>query len=106
MPPNGRADPDTHAPSFADSESGISRAGWAVVTRKLPILRAAPLEAMSERLGIAVPEMIFGDNLVRLAHAASGWAIEFNAFDALDRVDKTGAAMLQVAHSREWQSSR
>ena len=39
-------------------------------------------------------------------HHASGWGINFNAYDALDRVDKTGGSMLQVAHSKEWQSTR
>jgi len=69
-------------------------------------LKAEPIEAMNAKLDIAVPEMIFGDNFVRIEHEASGWHIEFNTFDALDRVDKTGDSMLQVAHSRAWQSTR
>lgn len=61
---------------------------------------------MSSRLGIPIPEMIFGDNLVAIRHAASGWSIEFTAEAALDGVDKTGANMLQVAYAGEWSSSR
>ena len=61
---------------------------------------------MTEKLGIAVPEMIFGENSVSIEHPASGWIINFNAFDALNRVDKTGESMLQVAHSKEWQRTR
>ncbi|KAI9888879.1 MAG: hypothetical protein M1814_006168 [Vezdaea aestivalis] len=80
--------------------------GFSITTRKLPILKAAPIEAMTASLGIAPPEMIFGDNLVRVAHEASGWAIEFNALDALDMVDKTGKAMLEVRHAAEWQRTR
>ena len=50
--------------------------------------------------------MIFGDNFVRVEHEGSGWGVEFNSFDALDRVDKTGESMLKVAYSKEWQKSR
>jgi len=61
---------------------------------------------MTAELGIAPPEMIFGDNYVAIEHAASGWSISFNAFEALDRVDKTGEKRLKVAYSKEWQQSR
>ncbi|ROW13041.1 hypothetical protein VPNG_06020 [Cytospora leucostoma] len=77
-----------------------------VSTRKLPISKSGPIDAMSARLGIPVPEMIFGDNLVAVRHAPSGWRLGFTAEEALDRVDKTGANMLQVAHAGEWSSSR
>lgn len=80
--------------------------GFKISTQKLPILKAGPIEDMTEKLGIAPPEMIFGDNYVAIEHPASGWSINFNAFDALDRVDKTGKQMLQVAHSDEWKASR
>ena len=89
-----------------DSTNGISRNGFRVSTRKRPILKARPIEEMEAKLRITVPEMIFGENLVSIEHVSSGWSISFNAFDALDRVDKTGKAMLQVAHSKEWQNSR
>jgi type 2A phosphatase activator TIP41 len=103
---NGRQDPNTHFPSAADAGNGIVRSGFRISTRKLPILKAEPIDQMTAKLGIAVPEMIFGDNSVSIEHPSSGWSINFNAFDALDRVDKTGESMLQVAHSKEWQSSR
>lgn len=61
---------------------------------------------MSARLGIPIPEMIFGDNLVSITHKPTGWSISFNAEDALDRVDKTGERMLRVAYAGEWSSSR
>lgn len=77
-----------------------------VSSRKLPISKSAPIDAMSRRLGIPVPEMIFGDNLVCVAHPPTGWALAFTAEAALDRVDKTGADMLQVAYAGEWSSSR
>ena len=95
---------DTQAPGHADES--ITREGFTITTRKLPILKAAPIEDMTKKLGIAPPEMIFGDNLIRIEHAHSGWFIEFNAFDALDLVDKTGDHMFKVAYSKEWQQNR
>ncbi|KAB2576762.1 TIP41-like protein [Lasiodiplodia theobromae] len=97
---------NTAFPAPADLGKTITHEGWNITTRKLPILKAAPIEDMTNKLGIAVPEMIFGDNAVRLEHVATGWSIEFNAFDALDRVDKTGEKMLEVAYSKEWQKTR
>lgn len=80
--------------------------GFRISTQKLPILKADPIEEMTQKLGIAPPEMIFGDNYVAIEHEKGDWGIQFNAFDALDKVDKTGQSMLQVAYSGEWQKSR
>ena len=84
------------------SRNGI----WRVSTRKLPILKAEPIEDMSKKIGIPIPEMIFGDNYVTIQHVQSGWAIEFNAYDALDCVSKTSEGMLQVAVAEEWKRER
>jgi type 2A phosphatase activator TIP41 len=80
--------------------------GFKISARKLPISKSDPIEEMSKKLGIPVPEMIFGDNMVAIEHLASGWRLEFNSFDALDQVDKTDRKMLKVAYSKEWSSSR
>ena len=61
---------------------------------------------MSDSLKIPIPEMIFGDNMVAIEHVEKGWALEFNPYDALDRVDKTDRTMLKVAYAREWSESR
>ncbi|OTA91567.1 hypothetical protein M434DRAFT_397096 [Hypoxylon sp. CO27-5] len=50
--------------------------------------------------------MIFGDNIVSIEHKPTGWKIEFNAYDALDAVDKTDKNMLQVAYAKSWSASR
>ncbi len=86
--------------------SSMTQHGFRISTRKMPILKAEPIEQMTASLGIAPPEMIFGDNMVAIEHITSGFGISFNTYDALDKVDKTGGSMLQVAHSREWQSTR
>ena len=105
MAVNGRATPNAQYSSPADAGNSITQHGFKITTRKLPILKAEPIEQMTAKLGIAPPEMIFGDNMVSIEHK-SGWGINFNTYDALDRVDKTGGSMLQVAHSKEWQSTR
>lgn len=93
-------------PSHVTPPNTLVHRGFKISTQKLPILKAGPIEQMTEKLGIAPPEMIFGDNYIAMEHVATGWTIAFNAFDALDRVDKTGQKMLKVAHSKEWQKSR
>ncbi|KAK6071612.1 hypothetical protein SCUP515_07809 [Seiridium cupressi] len=92
--------------SLAQATTTHRQGRFAISTRKLPISRAGPIDAMSESLGIPIPEMIFGDNLVSVAHVPSGWSISFNAHDALDAVDKTGEKMLQVSYARDWSASR
>ncbi|KAK2741942.1 hypothetical protein CKAH01_01369 [Colletotrichum kahawae] len=77
-----------------------------ISTRKLPISKAGPIDEMTASLGIPVPEMIFGDNLVSITHVPTGWSISFNAYDALDGVDKTDKKMLKVAYAKDWSSSR
>ncbi|KAI1772374.1 TIP41-domain-containing protein [Hypoxylon cercidicola] len=79
---------------------------FVITSRKLPISKAGPIDAMERALGIPVPEMIFGDNVVGVRHLPSGWGVEFNALDALDAVDKTDRNMLQVAYARSWSASR
>ena len=105
MTANGHIASNSSFLSGADAGNSITQYGFKITTRKLPILKAEPIEQMTKNLGIAPPEMIFGDNMVSIEHR-NGWAIQFNAYDALERVDKTGGSMLQVAHSREWQSTR
>jgi type 2A phosphatase activator TIP41 len=92
--------------AWSSPPRSVTQKGFKISTQKLPILKAEPIEQMTTALGIAPPEMIFGDNYVSVEHPASGWAISFNAFDALDKVDKTGEKRLKVAYSKEWHQSR
>lgn len=93
-------------PSVEASTVSHVQKGFKISARKLPISKSGPIDAMAQKLEIPIPEMIFGDNMVSVEHLESGWRLEFNACDALDRVDKTGKNMLQVAYSKEWSSSR
>ena len=103
---NGTSISSSRYPPAAEVGNSLTHNGFRITTRKLPILKAEPIEQMTAKLGITPPEMIFGDNMACIEHIPSGWEINFNTFDALDRVDKTGGSMLQVAHSKEWQSTR
>ncbi|KAF8856630.1 TIP41-domain-containing protein [Acephala macrosclerotiorum] len=104
---NGPLDEAFPTPGAMDrSTASHVQKGFKISARKLPISKSGPIDEMSHKLGIPVPEMIFGDNMVSIEHLASGWRLEFNAFDALDRVDKTDKNMLKVAYSQEWSSSR
>ncbi|KXL46765.1 hypothetical protein M433DRAFT_153429 [Acidomyces richmondensis BFW] len=79
---------------------------WRISTRKQPILKAEPIEKLSKEIGIPIPEMIFGDNYIAIQHVETGWVLEFNAKDALDRVSKTEEGMLQVAVAEAWKKER
>lgn len=103
---NGHVSPSMPFPAAVDAGNVIVQKGFKITTHKYPILKADPVERLTAKLGIAPPEMIFGDNSVFIEDASGGWSIDFNTVDALDRVDKTGTTMLQVAHSKEWQSTR
>lgn len=104
---NGPIDETYPLPSDKSSATVThTQKGFKISATKLPISKSQPIEAMSKSLGIPVPEMIFGDNQVSIAHEATGWLLSFNSFDALDLVDKTEKNMLKVAYSKEWSSSR
>jgi type 2A phosphatase activator TIP41 len=91
---------------LAQATTTHAQRNFRISSRKLPISKSGPIDEMSKTLGIPVPEMIFGDNLVSITHAPSGWSISFNSYDALDGVDKTDKNMLQVAYAKDWSSSR
>ncbi|KAI1818992.1 TIP41-like family-domain-containing protein [Xylaria intraflava] len=105
-PIGGMNEPWPSPENLAAATETHRQGAFVVASRKLPISKAGPIDAMEKDIRIPVPEMIFGDNLVSITHAPTGWAIEFNARDALDAVDKTGANMLQVAYAGEWSASR
>ncbi|OQO02524.1 hypothetical protein B0A48_12051 [Cryoendolithus antarcticus] len=91
----------------AGVESFTTKNGqWKITTRKQPILKAEPIEELNKAIGIPIPEMIFGDNYVAIEHIQTGWKLDFNAQDALDRVSKTEEGMLQVAVADAWKKDR
>ncbi len=100
------ATPFPSATQLAAATSSHKQRNFRISTRKLPISKSGAIEDLSQAIGIPVPEMIFGDNVVEIAHLPTGWTLRFDARDALDAVDKTDRNMLQVAYARDWSSSR
>ncbi|KAL7798413.1 TIP41 domain-containing protein [Trichoderma ceciliae] len=96
--------PSTDALAAATTSHTQNR--FRISTRKLPISKSAAIDGLEKKLGIPVPEMIFGDNVVSITHTPSNWTLHFNTTDALDAVDKTDKNMLRVAYARDWESTR
>ncbi|PHH61832.1 hypothetical protein CDD81_7935 [Ophiocordyceps australis] len=106
---NHISSPNEPWPSPQDLDAATTthiQGDFAVATRKLPISKSGAIDALSERIGIPLPEMIFGDNMVQLKHLPTGWTLTFATPDALDAVDKTDRNVLKVAYARDWESSR
>lgn len=90
-----------------EDNPSITINNWTVSSRKRPILNAVELNDWETKLkGLsALPEMIFGNNYVRIMNTRDEWGIEFNALDALKMVklEDTG---IRVAHSKNWIESK
>jgi type 2A phosphatase activator TIP41 len=54
---------------------------------------------------VALPEMVFGYSFVTLKHLESGFEMSFNAYDALETVDKNNATV-QVGYAEHWKQSK
>ncbi|KAJ1852950.1 Tap42 interacting protein [Coemansia sp. RSA 720] len=92
----------------ADGVTGLRVHGWEVTSCHRPILSNTAIEEHTAELGFNVPEMIFGDNFLRIRHSASGKELSLCALDALRMVD-TGplsAKAVQVSIARDWFESR
>ncbi|OLL22450.1 Type 2A phosphatase activator TIP41 [Neolecta irregularis DAH-3] len=90
--------PIPHTISTTRNLKKIELHSWTIEARKNPICSSKEIDTATTRLGIPVPEMIFGNNMVRITHK-NGWEIKFTALDALDLVDKTDSKMLKVHYS-------
>ncbi|CAB3977496.1 Hypothetical predicted protein [Paramuricea clavata] len=78
---------------------------WTVTSVKGTILKADALERFTNELKLpSLPEMVFGDNCLRIEHQA-GFGLEFNALDALRLVDSE-RDLMKVACAEDWQKSR
>ncbi|KAM9765094.1 TIP41-like protein [Menidia menidia] len=90
---------------FKSSRQDFGFGPWTVTAAKNHIMKSRDVERLAEELNIpSLPEMLFGDNLLRIQHQ-DGFGIEFNAVDALKRVS-VGEDTVKVACAQEWQESR
>ncbi|KAJ1083413.1 hypothetical protein NDU88_003572 [Pleurodeles waltl] len=90
---------------FKSSKQDFIFGPWKVTAAKTHIMKSADVEKLADEMHMpCLPEMMFGDNVLRLKHEC-GFGIEFNAIDALKCVNKN-QGMLKVACAEEWQESR
>ncbi|KAE8607994.1 hypothetical protein XENTR_v10011354 [Xenopus tropicalis] len=90
---------------FKSSNQEFKFGPWQLTAIKTHIMKSADAEKLAEEMSMpCLPEMMFGDNVLRIQHT-SGFGIEFNAKDAL-KVVKSNQASLKVACAEEWQESR
>jgi len=82
----------------------ITIKNWSIYTIKQPILSSPELDSLETRYNFPLPEMIFGNNVVRLVNDKTNATIEFNALEALDTLDDN--CTLKVSYHDEWLQSR
>jgi TIP41-like family len=101
-------------PKHTLSESPNSRSidifDWTVTAETGPISNATQCDALHRDLGIPLPEMTFGSNLLRIAHRPSGWTYAFRAEHALKEVKNgplgDGDGGVKVGYADAWLKSR
>ncbi|CAL8275854.1 TIP41-like protein isoform X1 [Gadus morhua] len=90
---------------FKSSKQDFAFGPWKVTATKTHIMKSKDIEHLAEDMNLpSLPEMLFGDNVLRIQHA-DGYGIEFNAIDALKRVNNMEDSV-KVACAQEWQESR
>lgn len=90
---------------FQSSKQEFSFGPWIISATKTHIMKSKDIERLAEAMQMpALPEMLFGDNVLRIWHS-DGFGIEFNAIDALRRVNNLQESV-KVACAQEWQDSR
>ncbi|GAA5958327.1 hypothetical protein JCM8115_004054 [Rhodotorula mucilaginosa] len=87
----------------------IALEGWTITTTKRPILSIPEADAASNELDLALPEICFGNNALRVSHDETGFALEWNTIDLLRAVQRgqgwdarPGAGPVRVAYADEW----
>ncbi|KAK9402299.1 TIP41-like [Crotalus adamanteus] len=92
-------------PVFKSSRRDFAFGPWKLTAARTHIIKSADAERLAEELHMpCVPEMMFGDNILRIQHELF-FGIEFNATDALKCVNNS-QGMVKVACAEEWQESR
>lgn len=84
--------------------------GWVITASTNPISNAFECDTLQGSLGIPLPEMTFGNNILTLEHRPSGWKYSFTAADALRLVKKgeleDGDGGVKVNYADAWLKSR
>ncbi|POY71379.1 hypothetical protein BMF94_5691 [Rhodotorula taiwanensis] len=87
----------------------IALEGWTISSTKRPILSIPEADAASTDLDLALPEICFGNNALRIEHDQARFALEWNTLDMLRAVQKgqgwdaaAGSGAVRVAYADEW----
>ncbi|XP_030648687.1 TIP41-like protein [Chanos chanos] len=95
----------TMSHGFKSSKQDFTFGPWKVTAARTHIMKSKDIERLAEEMHMpSLPEMLFGDNVLRILHS-DGYGIEFNAIDALKRVNNMQDSV-KVACAQEWQESR
>lgn len=90
---------------FRSCKQDFTFGPWKVTAAKNHIMKSKDIERLADEMNMpSLPEMLFGDNVLRIQHS-DGYGIEFNATDALRRVNNMDD-VVKVACAQEWQESR
>uniref|UniRef100_A0A8C4S564 TIP41-like protein n=1 Tax=Erpetoichthys calabaricus TaxID=27687 RepID=A0A8C4S564_ERPCA len=93
------------AHGFKSSNQNFIFGPWTVKAVKTHIMKSKDIERLADEMQMpSLPEMLFGDNVLRVQHKNS-FGIEFNAKDALQCVNNLQDSV-KVACAQEWQESR
>ncbi|GME99195.1 unnamed protein product [Ambrosiozyma monospora] len=83
----------------------ISIGNWQIFCQRKPISSMSEIKSTESCLKFPVPEMIFGHNLIKVV-CEDKFHIEFNAIDALRRVQSKSENLVQVSYPIDWLNSR
>ena len=78
--------------------------GWSFNAPKGPILSTHDADSWTARLGMALPEMVFGENKLEIHNAAQGLEFSFKAYEALDACARE--VDVQVSVAQTWQANK
>lgn len=99
-----------HTLQESPNSRGITVYDWQISAWTYPISNATELDAIQASVGIPLPEMTFGNNVLELEHKLSGWKCEFNAARALKGVKngllEEGDGGVKVGYAEAWLKSR
>ena len=80
---------------------------WRITSQKGTILNSQQIDDwVQNKLKFnTLPEMIFGENYVKLENLKNGWELQFNALDSLKGVALNDSG-IRVAYSEKWKKSK
>jgi len=99
-----------HTLQESPNSRGIAVHDWQISAWTHPISNATELDVIQASVGIPLPEMTFGNNVLELEHKPSGWKYEFSATSALKGVKngslEEGDGGVKVGYAEAWLKSR